>query len=46
MVVIAVHIWLNGIAGCAYKALDAQQLLEVAKEDLYVPPRLVQSRYA
>jgi len=37
------YLGLNGIAGCADEVLDAQQLLEVAKEDLYVPPCLVRA---
>ena len=32
------YLYLHGIRRCAYKTLDMEVLLEVAKEDFNVPP--------
>ena len=36
------YLYLHGIRRCAYKTLDMEVLLEVAKEDFNVPPCLVE----
>ena len=36
------NLYLHGIRRCAYKTLDMEVLLEVAKEDFNVPPCLVE----